>query len=67
MVHVNSHGNSYTKNFAVAGSTDEIAFELQPHTHTASYQPLPNKTYVEMIVTHGYSPPETSCNLMDSE
>ena len=31
------------------------------HTHTASYQRLPNETYVEMITTHNYmySPPRT--------
>ena len=27
------------------------------HTHTASYQRLPNRPYVEMIATHKYSPP----------
>ena len=38
------------------------AFELQPHTHTQlqrSYQRLPNRTYVEMIASHNYSPPRT--------
>ena len=32
---------------------------MQPHTHTASYQRLPNRSYVEMIATHKYSPPKT--------
>ena len=32
-------------------------FEFQPHTHTASYQRLPNRTYVKMITSHNYSPP----------
>ena len=28
-------------------------------THTASYQWLPNRSYIEMIDTHMYSPPKT--------
>ena len=28
-------------------------------THTASYQRLSNRTYLEMIATHRYSPPKT--------
>ena len=30
-----------------------------PATHTASYHRLPNKTYVETIASHNYSPPNT--------
>ena len=29
------------------------------HTHTASYQQLPNRTYVDMIASHSYSLPKT--------
>ena len=29
------------------------------HTHTASYQRLPNKTYIEMIASRNYSVPRT--------
>ena len=29
------------------------------HTHTGSYQQLSNKTYLEMIATHRYSPSKT--------
>ena len=29
------------------------------HTHKASFQRLPNRTYVEMIATHRYSSPKT--------
>ena len=33
----------------------ENVCKLQPHTHTASFQQLPNKIYVKMIASH-------SCN-----
>ena len=29
------------------------------HTHTASYQRLPNRPQINMIATHKYSPPKT--------
>ena len=29
------------------------------HTHTASYQRLPNQPWVKVIATHKYSPPKT--------
>ena len=31
-------------------------FKLHPHTHTASYQRLSNKTYLKVIATHRYTP-----------
>ena len=57
--------NSYRNHWSTAvGDEFELAMEelnrhykLQPHVHTATQQ-LPNKTYVEMIVTHRYSPPK---------
>ena len=38
------------------GTGDELVENV---THTASYQRLPNRTYLEMIATHQYSPPKT--------
>ena len=29
------------------------------HIHTASYQRIPNRTYVKMIASHSYSPANT--------
>ena len=47
------------KHFSAGDKCVENTFGLQPHTHihthTACYQQLLNRTYIEMIATHRYS------------
>ena len=47
------------KHFNGGGECVEKTRSNFSHTYAASYQQLPNRTYVGMIATHRYSPPKT--------
>ena len=45
--------------FSAGDKRVENARSNQPHIHTASYQQLSSRIYLEMVATHGYSIPKT--------
>ena len=47
------------EHFSAGDEHVENAWLIFSHTHIASYQQLPKRTYVEMNATHRYFPPKT--------
>ena len=47
------------EHFSARDERVENALSNFSHKHTASYQRLPSRPWVEMIATHKYSPPKT--------
>ena len=47
------------EHFIAGDERIENAYSNFSHTHTANYQWLPNRPYVQIIATYGYSPPKT--------